>query len=116
MAKVIRVANPGVDALASDNPKDFSLFTDGTTDHILIKEKSRGVQSVASFSNWSINHNLGYFPMFMGFAQIGSEFQWIYGNSLYDPWSMYSTINTLTIENVDTVSRTFGQFIFYDNL
>lgn len=116
MASVIRVAHAGVDATVETDPRYFSLFTDGTNNHILVKEERRGSETIASFDSKIIEHNLGYAPVFAVNVQIGSEYQWSYGFGIYSSWRIFATTTTLNMINLDDSSRVFGYFILHDLL
>lgn len=116
MARGIKIANPGINALTDTNPKNFSLFVDGSTDHILIKEHSRGTVSLGSFASTNINHNLGYIPNVMVAVQIGSDYELVYGLAFYETYNAYVSTTNLFMQNRDSVTRTFSYYIFYDEL
>lgn len=116
MAKVIKIANPGINALTDTNPKNFSLFVNGTTNHILIKEKARGTTSVSGNSTKNIAHGLGYAPMTFVMVAVGSEFRWAYGLGAYDDFATWVTSTNLVLDNDNASARNYTYYIFYDNL
>jgi len=119
MPRGIKVALPGINALTDTDPANFSLYIDGTTDHILIKEKARGTESVEDAAADSIAHSLGYFPLAMAHVEISSgEFQWVYNafGGSFNPFYAYVTTTNLVLGNSDTSARVFTYLIFYDQL
>ena len=119
MLKGVKVALPGVNADESTDPKDFSLYVDGTEDHILVKEKSRGTQSVNASSTATINHALGYIPFNMQCVEISAgEFEWVYNafGGAFNPYYSYVTTANLVLGNQDGSSKTFSHIVFYDQL
>ncbi len=117
MPRGVKVALPGKNALTNFNPADFSLYVDGTTDHILIKERSRGTNIVSSGSTQEVEHNLGYPPLVMVMVQIpGLDFEYAYGLGNYSPWRVWTDTTKLYMLNGDTGDRTFAHFVFYDQL
>ena len=73
MSNVFKVALPGYNAETDTNLDHFALYVDGTTDHILIKEKTRGSVAVNNGSTVEINHNLTYVPFALAYATIGGN-------------------------------------------
>ena len=113
----IKIANSGINALTNTNPKNFSLYVDGSEDHILVKEKSRGTDSVNAFTTKTINHDLGAFPFTMVQVEISSgEFEWVYGTSAYNLYYAYVTTAQLLMRNGEASSKNFTHIIFYDEL
>lgn len=117
MARGIKIANPGVNALTDTNPKNFSLYVDGTTNHILIKEFARGSQSVGAFVTAEISHNLGYLPVVMVAFEVSSgEFQWVYGLNIFSDYRVWVDTTKVYITNRDSSTRTVHYYIFHDQL
>lgn len=112
----IKISNEGINALTNTDPKNFSLYVDGTIDHILIKEQSRGVEEVASHSETSITHDLGYPPLVFVMAETGSEFRWVYGINAFEDYSCRLTDTTLIFDNDLGSARDFIYYIFYDQI
>lgn len=120
MAVGVKISLPGVNALTNTDPKNFSLFVDGSIDHILIKERLRGNQVVNAFSQQTVAHGLGYFPMTMQYVDIGSgEFIWVrgdFGTTGYSFYYSWVTTANLVMANRDSNNRTFTHVNFYDQL
>lgn len=117
MAKVIKVALPTYNALTDTDPDHFSLYIDGATDHILIKEKIRDVVSINSENN-TVAHGLGYVPLCYVYVEVSiGVWRQIFSRAL-DGTSYWYTINeTNLILNNDTgVEKNFAYQIFYDNI
>lgn len=113
----IKIAYSGVNALTNTNPSNFSLYIDGTDDHILVKEFSRGTQSVNSGATSTTAHNLGYPPLFSSFVEIlGGEYQWNYGYSPYSDYRVYVDTTNYYLVNGGGSSKTFSTFLFYDKV
>lgn len=122
MPKVLKVALPGYNAETDTDPAHFSLYVDGTLEHILIKEKARGSQSVNSSSSANISHALGYYPHTWQFVERSAgEFSWVHNDfsSLFDsehPYYSYVTTSNLVLGNADSSAKTFTYLIFHDQL
>lgn len=104
----IRIALPGIDALDTDDFRDFSLIAD--EDNILIKEFVRGSTSVGASSSVTIDHDLGYVPFFAVYA----NGQWINGYNIFSLYKCYATTSDLVLINSEGSARTFKYYIFYD--
>lgn len=118
MTNIFKVALAGYNAFTDTNPDHFSLYVDGTTDHILIKEKLRGTQSVGASSNVNIAHNLSYVPMCFVFAEVSAGvWRRLYSQPV-DSAGLYFTVNStnLVLVNQTGSSITFSYYIFYDNI
>ncbi len=119
MPKVVKVALSGYNAEDDTDPSHFSLYLDGTLDHVLVKEKTRGVQAVASASEQTIAHSLGYFPFSAVTVEVSAgEYQVSYNSfgGAFNSFYNYVTINNLILGNQDGSSRDFTYLIFYDEL
>lgn len=117
MPNVIKIAHAGINALTNTDPSKFSLYVDGTINHILVKEFSRGSQIVLSGNALEVIHNLGYPPMAIVNFQIASlDWQVAYGFGLYNPWSVWATTTKLRMINGDVAARTVAYVLFYDQL
>lgn len=116
MARGIKIANTGINALTDTNPKNFSLFVDGTTDHILVKEFDRDTVSVAAFTTHEITHSLGYIPIYMVGVDTTSGFQWLYGNLNSDGFRTWATTTKIFFRNAHASARNITYIIFYDQL
>lgn len=119
MAKGVKVALPGYNAETDTNPAHFSVYVDGTLDHVLVKEKSRGSQSVNASSTENIAHSLSYYPFNMQYVEISSgEFEWVYNSfgGAFNPYYSYVTTSNLVLGNSDVSARTFTHVIFHDQL
>lgn len=118
MSQVIRVALPGYDALTDTNPDHFALYTDETTDYVLIKEKLRGSVNLTNGSTSTILHNLGYVPFIIVFYERTSGvWKKLLGQDDTDE-SVSVTISTtsILIRNSSGGTRTFKYYIFYDQI
>ena len=122
MAKGVKVALPGYDALTDTNPAHFSLYVDGTLSHVLIKEKARGTQSVGASAEVTVAHGLAYYPHTWQFVERTSgEFSSVHNDfsALFDgnhPYYSYVNSTNLVMGNADSGSKTFTYIIFYDQL
>lgn len=122
MPKVLKVALPGYNAETDTNPAHFSLYVDGTLEHVLIKEKTRGSESVNASSSDNIAHGLAYYPHTWQFVETSSgEFAWVHNDfsalfSTDHPFYSYVTTSNLVLGNADSSARTFTYLIFHDQL
>lgn len=116
MARGIKIANSGINALTDTDPKNFSLYVDGSTDHVLLKEYTRGTASLTTFASTDITHNLGYIPNVLVAVEIGSDYQFVYGLAFYETFNCYVSTTKLHLQNRDSVTRVFSYYIFYDQL
>ena len=117
MANGIKVANSGINALTDTNPKNFSLYVDGSLEHILVKEQSRGTGNATSGATREITHSLGSVPQAMVHVEVSSgEFQQVYGNQGFSDFSVWATTSKLFMKNLDASTRAFTHIIFYDQL
>lgn len=122
MSKVFKVSLPNPDggfynALTDTNPDHFSIYVDGDTDHILIKEKVSDVVAVNSV-NFKIPHGLGYVPLCYVYAEVSTGvWRQLFSRAL-DGTSLWYTINDtyLTLNNDTGVGKKFLYRIFYDNI
>jgi len=116
MSIVARISLPGIDALDSTDPRDFSLFAD--SDNVLIKEKARGSQSINNGYNATIAHNLGYVPQCYVWAQSPTtgRYRSIHGYSVNAAWFFYVDDTNLIIGNRSGATRTAKYFILYDDI
>jgi hypothetical protein len=133
----VKVSLPGYDALDDTDKDHFALWVDSddVNDSVLIKEHSRGGFSlVPSFSTpHTINHNLGYIPMFLIYANYQNRLglvgvpsnKWVLVPHLQITGSVqpfYVTADTSNIyvwnyDNVpDGVATDFKYYVFYDNV
>jgi len=117
MAKGIKIALPTYNALTDTNPDHFSLYVDGTTDHILIKEKTRSSQSVNA-QNVTVAHGLGYVPLCYVYVEVSAGvWRQIFNRAIDTTGYWYSVNATNLVLNNDTgVAKTFAYYIFYDNI
>jgi len=119
MPNGIKIAKPGTNALTDTDPENFSLYVDGTTDHIIVKEQSRGTQAVGAADSETIAHSLGYFPFNMEYVEVSAgEYQWVYdafGGAFNDFYTYVTTAN-LILGNSGAASKTFTYIIFHDQL
>lgn len=119
MANVVKVALPGVNALTDTNPAHFSVYIDGTTDHILVKEKERATVEVSDFTTEEISHGLDYPPFNAQMVEVAAgEFQWVYNTpgASFNPFHSYVTDESLFLRNSDSVARDFTYLLFHDQL
>lgn len=119
MSKVTKVALSGYNAEDDTEPSHFSLYLDGTLDHVLVKENARGVQSVSSASESTIAHSLGYYPFSAVTVEVSAgEYQVSYNSfgGAFNSFYNYVTINNLILGNQDVSARDFTYLIFYDQL
>jgi hypothetical protein len=118
MPNVIKIANPGINALTNTGPENFSLYVDGSEDHVLVKEKTRGTQEVDAGDFKTVSHDLGYIPNCIGMAEVSSgEFEYLKGNFIYDVYSFYVNDADLILINNEAIDpKIFAYFIFYDQI
>ena len=117
MAQGIKITLPTYNALTDTNPQHFSLYVDGSEDHIIIKEKARGTESVNATTSENVAHGLSYAPLALVHTEVSSgEFQFVSGYNIYSSFNMYVTTTNLVLVNGDSSSRTFTYIIFYDEL
>lgn len=123
MSKGFKVALPGYDAETDTNPAHFSVYVDGTEDHVLIKEKTRGAEQVNSGTSDTISHGLSYFPFVMACVETSTagEYMWVHNDfsALFDsvhPFYLYVTTANLILGNDDVAARTFTYLVFHDKL
>ena len=114
MSKVFKIALEGYDAYTDTDPDHFSLYVDQETDYVLIKEKTRGSETVAGSSSTNIAHGLSYVPFVIVFAEISSG-KWIQarGDSSEDLSIELDTTN-LKLTNRTGTAKVFKYYIFYD--
>lgn len=109
----MRVSLPGYDALTDGTVDHYALYAD--QDNVLIKEFTRGTMAVAGGGTGTISHNLGYSPIFMGFAKLATNrFQWIYGNGFYNQSYIYASTANIFLVNKSSGTITFKYYVFYD--
>ena len=109
----VRISLPGIDALASNDPRDFSLFAD--QDNVLIKEYVRGNVEVTGYSTLEIEHGLGYVPLVFVYAEDIYYDQYLHGPGLYSSFYWLADEENIYLHN-STVTRNFKYYIFYDNV
>jgi len=113
----VRASEEGVDALNSDDQREFSLYAD--EDNVLIKEKERGSGTVAYLSDATIPHDLNYIPFYMVYALVNTG-RYRIANA-FDPvgsgWRVYSDDTNLYIQNRYSASyEDYTYYIFYDDI
>lgn len=116
MQQVLKVALPGYNAETDTDPDHFALYIDGTTDHILIKEKIRASVSVNGTVN--IAHGLGYVPFCLVFCETtAGAYRKLYSTPI-DGVGFWFEVNTtnLVLRNTSGSAKTFSYYIFYDNI
>jgi len=117
MARGIKIALPGYNALTDTNPNHFSLYVDQQVDYILIKEKLTSTVSVTSST--TIAHNLGYAPFCLVFYESSSGvWRKIHGATSpasSDPYFLVDNTN-LTLYNTLGSPIEMTYHIFYDNI
>lgn len=112
MAKVIRVALSGTNALTDTNPNNFSLFSGD--DDVLIKEQSRGTINGQAES---ITHNLNYYPHFYAYGEISAgRFQIMTGYNLFGDFRAYVDDTKLYLQNTTGGDKDMRYFVFYDDI
>lgn len=113
----IRVAKPGYNALTDPDPNHFSLYTDQVTDNVLIKEKTRNVQSVNGV-NVLVPHGLPYVPLVYVYVEVSpGVWRQIFSRPLDGTGYWYMINSTNIVLNNDTgVAKNFAYYIFYDDV
>lgn len=117
MANVFKVALPGYNAQLDTDPDHFSLYVDQIGDNILIKEKTRNVQSVNAVGV-TVAHGLGYVPLIYVYVEVSSgRWRQIFSRAL-DSTAYWYTINAtnLVLNNNTGVAKNFAYYIFYDDI
>ena len=116
MAKVFKIALPGYDALADNDPNHFSLYVDQQTDYFLIKEKLVDTASVDGTSN--IAHDLGYVPFCLVFVETATGvWRKIFSVPLDSSGYWFEVNGTnLILRNTTGSAKTFAYRIFYDKV
>lgn len=113
----IKIALPGYNALTDTDPSHFSLFVDGSDDHVLVKEFSFFAGSIPSGGSSSGNHSLGYPPLTLGFVSVSAgEYQYTYGFSPFSDYRVYTTTSSVIYENNGGSSIDVFFVVFYDQI
>lgn len=117
MTNVLKVALDGYDAFEDTDPDHFSLYVDGTTDNILIKEKERGTKTVNTGTTGTVTHSLGYIPYVIAFAEIGSVRVLLTGTELVGSYSIWMDVTASDVSFINATGSTVTvkYYIFYDN-
>lgn len=112
----VRVSLAGTDAdESSPDARDYALLAD--QDNILIKEQSRGTQTVSSGGTATINHGLGYKPHFFGYTEVSAGvYKLTNGYNIFGPWRCSVDDNNLYYINGSGASNDLRFFIFYDDI
>ena len=117
----MRVSLPGYDALTDGTIDHYSMYAD--SDNILIKEKERGVGTIANNGTVVINHGLGYVPLY--FIYVNTQ-RFNAAGSLVSAWALlglpnisaefysYSGTGSLSFINGSGAAAPYKYFIFYD--
>lgn len=116
MARGIKIALPGYNALTDTNPNHFSLYVDQQVDYVLIKEKEKDTVSVSSTTN--IAHGLGYVPFCLVFAEISSGVWRKLFSRPIDSVGLWFEVDSsnLILRNTSGGAKNFAYHIFYDNI
>jgi hypothetical protein len=117
MTATMRVSKPGYNALNDANIYNYSIYADG--DNVLIKEYSRGYGTITLNDSTTINHNLGYIPLYFCYCEISTD-RYRIANS-FDPlgggWRSYTTSSDFVIENFYSDTYTgYRYYLFYDKM
>jgi len=115
MSYTIRVSLPGYDARTATSPDHYALYVGTETDWVLIKERQRGSVEISAYGSEAIYHNLGYIPTVFAYAQVGSKYVWVYGETMYSSYSMEVYTDRVVFENMTSSTSIFKYYIFYDN-
>lgn len=116
MSVQFKIANSGINALTDTNPKNFSVYVDGSVDHVLIKEFTRNTVAVAPGTT-TIAHNLGYLPSAMVVAEVSSGvFQDVFGDNGFSALRAYVDTTNLYLRNGGGSNVNFTYYIFHDQL
>lgn len=115
MNQTVRASLPAVNALTEDNIFQYAIYAD--SDNVLIKEKERGIIEVANNSTQVLNHNLGYIPLVLIYAQVGANRILLTGSDLTSTYEINLNvgIETISITNNAGSNATVKYFIFYDD-
>ena len=116
MAQTFRVSLSGYNALTDTDPNHFALYADG--DNVLIKEKTRGSQSVNGSSSVNIAHGIGDTPLCLVFVETSSGvFRKLFSHPLDGAGYWYEVNSTnLELHNSTGSAKTFYYYIFYDDI
>jgi len=122
MSKVIKLSLPNpsggyYNAKTDTDPDHFSIYVDGTTDHILIKEKVNDILSVNQ-ANVQIPHGLDYVPLCYVDVEVSSGvWRQIFSRPIDGSGYWYTINDTYLILNNDTgAAKNFAYNIFYDDI
>lgn len=119
----IALPNPSggyYDIYTDNDPDHFSLFVDQSVDHVYLKEKERGQQTVNNNANAEITHNLNYIPLVFAFLDNGDgSFTQLYGldaASVVGEAGFRLNTTKLFLTNVSGAAKRMIYHIFYDNV
>ena len=117
MARGIKIALPGYNALTDTNPNHFSLYVDDSesVEYVLIKELTKSTISVTTTQ--TVTHNLGYVPMVLVFAEVTSGvWRRLFSRDITGFGAYYTVTSTeLSLKNSGG-ARQFAYHIFLDNI
>lgn len=117
MAKGFKIALPGFNAETDNDPTHFSVFVDGSEDHIIVKEKARATVTVPDASTDDIVHGLAYVPLSTVFVESDTgEFTWVHGGNTYEDFDMHMDASKIYLVNEDSVDRAFTYIIYHDEV
>lgn len=118
MSNVFVITKPGYSYTEDIAPENCSIYVNQSTDYFLIKEHSRGSESVAAYTADTITHSLGYIPMYLAYYPVSAGRYRIASN--YDTLSggsgAYVDTSDLYLNNTSGSAVTFKYYIFYDKV
>lgn len=102
------------------NPDHFSMFVDSLVDHVYIKEKERGEQTVNNNASAEVTHSLGYVPLVFAFLDNGDgSFTQLFGldaASVVGEAGFRLNTTKLFLTNVSGSTKRMVYQMFYDNV
>jgi hypothetical protein len=119
MTQSMRVSLPGYNALTDTNPDHYALYTD--EDWVLIKEKTRGSDTLDYTASDTIAHGLGYIPMVFLWGE-NSDGDIIFQGlpdvlSAQEEWQVdINSTNVVVTQLVGIDGCDYKYYIFYDKL
>lgn len=116
MARGIKIALPGYNALTDTDPNHFALYVDQEVDYILIKEKEK--DSVSVTTDLTVSHGLDYVPLCFVFGEVSSGvWRKLFSHPLDTGGLWFEVDDTdLILHNTTGSPKNFSYNIFYDDI
>lgn len=114
----IIVGLPGTDAEKTTDPNACALYVDQINDHILIKEKARGIVEVANNGTVNIAHGFTYVPFCLAFCEVSPGVWRKLFSAPIDGAGVWFEVNNtnLILRNTSGGAKNFAYYIFFDNI